>query len=112
MSNRKTLDIDPAVSALLAKIEKLKIDNQLKLGEIVTETGIHKEVDADELRDILVRERDRILAAKAHSQEQGHGKANGTFPEKPATSRKTNGHADPEPGRARGPDLLGGAAAE
>ena len=112
MSNRKTLDIDPAVSALLAKIEKLKIDNQLKLGEIVTETGIHKEVDADELRDILIRERDRILAAKAHSQEQGHGKANGTFPEKPATSRKTTGHADPEPGRARGPDLLGSAAAE
>ena len=110
MSTRKTLDIDPAVSALLAKIEKLKTDNQLKLGEIVTETGITKLVDADELRDILIRERDRILAARAHSQE--HGKANGTFPEKPAVSRKTNGHADPEPGCARGPDLLGGAAAE
>ncbi len=80
-------------TASLAKIEKLKTDNQLKLGEIVTETGIHKEVDADELRDILIRDATASLPPGPIRKSRGTARPTGRFrksrphPAKPTGTR-------------------------
>ncbi len=111
MAPRKNLDIDPEVSALLAKAEKLKTEQKIMLGEIVLETGIHKLLNADQIAAVLVQARDQ---AKAANQQTDEGKAavttGATFPAKAEAAGKPNGHAAPEPTRQRPPDLLAGAA--
>ena len=108
MSARKTLDIDAELQALQAKAEKLRRDHLLRLGELVVETGIHKVIDADQLRTLLVDARDKALAMDRTGEDQTrkdeHGAAGATFPAKAAA--KANGHAEPEPGRPHHPDLL------
>lgn len=108
MSTRKTLDIDAELQALQAKAEKLRRDHLLRLGELVVETGIHRVIDADQLRTLLVDARDKALAIDRTGENQtgkdGHAAAGTTFPAKGAA--KANGHAEPEPGRPRHPDLL------
>ncbi len=103
MSARKTLDIDPELQAILAKAEKKQRDYQMMLGEIVLETGVHKELDADELRAVLIEARDKAIANRTPAKEAAA--TDGTFPARPATAR-AHGHADPEPARPRHPDLL------
>ena len=111
MATRKNLDIDPEVSALLAKAEKLKTEQKIMLGEIVLETGIHKLLNADQIAAVLVQARDQ---AKAASPQTDEGKAavttGGTFPGKAEAAGKSNGHTAPEPTRQRPPDLLAGTA--
>jgi hypothetical protein len=111
MATRKNLDIDPEVSALLAKAEKLKTEQKIMLGEIVLETGIHKLLNADQIAAVLVQARDQ---AKATSPQTDEAKAavttGGTFPAKAEAAGKSNGHTAPEPTRQRPPDLLAGAA--
>lgn len=108
MSARKTLDIDAELQALQAKADKLRRDHLLRLGELVVETGAHKVLDADQLRTLLVDARDKALAtdrtARDKTKEDGHGAAGATFPAK--ATAKADGHAEPEPGRPRHPDLL------
>lgn len=113
MSARKTLDIDAELQALQAKADKLRRDHLLRLGELVVETGVHKVIDADQLRTLLVDARDKALTTdrtaedqtgKDRTEKDGHGAAGATFPAKAAA--KANGHAEPEPGRPRHPDLL------
>ncbi len=107
MSARKTLDIDAELQALQAKAEKLRRDHLLRLGELVVETGIHKVIDADQLRTLLVDARDKALATDRRDNQagkDGHAAAGTTFPAKAAA--KANGHAEPEPGRPHHPDLL------
>ena len=60
---RKTLDIDPELDALRAKIEKRLTSQKLTLGEIVLERTVHKFFDADQLSDALVRLRDEVATA-------------------------------------------------
>ena len=106
----KTLDIDANLKALMARAEKMKKAQKLRLGDLVLETGVEKVLDADELKDLL---RWSLVQLKANPQlkeewrrvaETGflgrHG-ANG----KPAkiTSVTT---------RVGTPDLLSGTAAE
>ena len=108
MTTRKNLDIDPEVSALLARAEKLKTEQKIMLGEIVLETGIHKLLNADQIAAVLIQARDQ---AKAASQQTDEGKATGTtFPAKAEAAGKPNGHTAPEPTRQRPPDLLAGTA--
>ncbi len=108
MNARKTLDIDAELQALQAKADKLRRDHLIRLGELVVETGVHKVLDADRLRTLLVDARDKALAADATAQDRagkdGHGAAGSTFPAKAAA--KANGHAEPEPISPRHPDLL------
>ena len=108
MSARKTLDIDAELQALQAKADKLRRDHLLRLGELVTETGVHKVLDADQLRALLVDARDKALAADRTEQDapgkDGQAAVGATFPAKAAGG--ANGRAEPEPGRARHPDLL------
>lgn len=108
MSARKTLDIDAELQALQAKAEKLRRDHLLRLGELIVETGIHRVIDADQLRALLVDARDKALATDRTGENQtgkdGYGAAGATFPAKAAA--KANGHAEPEPDRTRHPDLL------
>ncbi len=109
MPPRKSLDIDPKVSALMAQAEKLKTDQKIMLGELVIETGIHKLMDADQLRDLLTRARDQVKAAVATREGK---RADATFSAKPETNAKPNGHADPEPARHRPADLLSESEAD
>lgn len=104
---RKNLDIDPEVSALLARIEKKRKDNLITLGEIVVESGVHKLLDGDQLRQVLIRARDEAIAAKTRDDKRDA--AGAPFPGKTEAPAKRNGHADPEPARPRPPDLLEGA---
>lgn len=108
MSARKTLDIDAELQTLQAKAEKLRRDHLLRLGELVVETGIHKVLDADQLRTLLVDARDKALAADGTGEDRagknGRGATGATFPARAAA--KANGHAEPEPDRPRHPDLL------
>jgi hypothetical protein len=105
---RKTLDIDAELSALMAKAEKLKTDQKLMLGELVIDTGIHKLMDADQLRDALIQLRDQ---ARASAMAREGKRTDGMFSAKPEANAKPNGHADPEPARHRPADLLAGSAA-
>jgi hypothetical protein len=105
MPPRKSLDIDPKLSALMAQAEKLKTEQKLALGQLVIETGIHKLMDADQLRDLLIRAVDQ---AKAREGKQ----ADATFSAKPETNAKPNGHAAPEPARHRAADLLSDSEAD
>ena len=101
---RKTLDIDPELDALKARIEKRLTSHKLALGEIVLESGIHKLFDADQLRDALIRLRDETASAFAKG-----GKAAGadaSFPAQPSKRPAT------EPVRRGAADLLDQAAAE
>ncbi len=109
MPPRKSLDIDAELAALQAKAEKLRTDQKLMLSELIIETGIHKLLNADQLRDELVRLRDQAQAKQA-SQKGGRADAGGTFPAQPETNARPSGHAEPEPARHRPPDLLAGAA--
>jgi hypothetical protein len=109
MPPRKSLDIDPKLSALMAQAEKLKTDQKIMLGELVIETGIHKVVDADQLRDLLNRARDQVKAAAATREGK---RSDATFSAKPETNAKPNGHADPEPARHRPADLLSESEAD
>ncbi len=109
MPPRKSLDIDAELAALQAKAEKLRTDQKLMLGELVIETGIHKVLNADQLRDELVRLRDQAQAKQA-TPKGGRADTGGTFPDRPEANAKPNGHAEPEPARRRPPDLLAGAA--
>lgn len=109
MPPRKSLDIDAELAALQAKAEKLRTDQKLMLGELVIETGIHKLLNADQLRDELVRLRDQVQAKQA-TPKGGRTDAGGTFPAQPEANARPNGHAAPEPARHRPPDLLAGTA--
>jgi hypothetical protein len=108
MPPRKSLDIDPEISALLAKAEKLKTDQKLLLGELVLDTGVHKVLDADQIKDALIRARDQ--AKTSLSREGKPADAGGTFSAKPNANAKPNGHAEPEPTLHRPADLLSGTA--
>lgn len=112
MPPRKSLDIDAELAVLQAKAEKLRTDQKLMLGELVIETGIHKLLNADQLRDALIR-----LCDQAKTNQVGHGGGRGdaadAFPAQPeTTTAKPNGHgrAAPEPARHGSADLLPGAA--
>lgn len=110
MSARKTLDIDAELQALQAKADKLRRDHLLRLGELVVETGVHKVLDADRLRTLLVDARDKALAADATAGDRpgkdGHGAAGSTFSAKSAAKANGHEHAKPEPISPRHPDLL------
>jgi hypothetical protein len=108
MPPRKSLDVDPEISALLAKAEKLKTDQKLLLGELVLDTGVHKVLDADQIKDALIRARD-LQKTPAASREGKPADAGNTFPAKPDTNAKPH-HAEPEPARHRPADLLSGTA--
>jgi len=108
MPPRKSLDIDADLAALLAKAEKLKLDQKLMLGELVLETGVHRVLDADQIKDALIRARDQAKAATT-PPEGRRANAGSTFPTQPAANAGLNGHAEPEPARHRSPDLLAGA---
>ena len=101
---RKTLDIDPELDALRARIEKRLTSQKLTLGEIVLESGVHKLFDADQLKEALVRLRDEAAAASAKG-----GKAAGATPAFPA---RHDDRPNAQPPRGRAADLLGQAAAE
>ncbi len=101
---RKTLDIDPELDALKARIEKRLTSHKLALGEIVLESGIHKLFDADQLRDALIRLRDETAAALAKGGKAAE--ADPAFPVRPNQRPAT------EPARRGAADLLGQAAAE
>ena len=101
---RKTLDIDPELDLLRARIEKRLTSHKLSLGEIVLESGIHKLLDADQLRDALLRLRDEAEATLARGGRMAE--ADASFPARLGT------RATPQPARDRAPDLLGQAAAE
>jgi hypothetical protein len=109
MPPRKSLDIDPKVSALMAQAEKLKTDQKIMLGELVIETGIHKVMDADQFRDALIQVRDQ---AKTAATAREGKRSDATFSAKPETNAKPNGHADPEPARHRPADLLSESEAD
>jgi hypothetical protein len=109
MPPRKSLDIDPKLSVLMAQAEKLKTDQKLMLGELVIETGIHKLMDADQFRDLLTRTVDQIKTATATRERK---RTDATFSAQPETNAKPNGHADPEPARHRPADLLSESAAD
>ena len=66
---RKTLDIDPEFDALRARIEKRLTSQELTLGEIVLDSGVHKFFDADQLKEALVRLRDEAAAASARGDK-------------------------------------------
>ena len=108
MPPRKSLDIDADLAALQARADKLRVDQKLALGELVLETGVHKLLDADQIRDTLLRARDQAKATPS-PQEDRQPDAGGTFPTTPpiAGSPRETG---PEPTRHRPPDLLAGAA--
>jgi hypothetical protein len=111
MATRKNLDIDPEISALLARAEKLKTEQKISLGEIVLETGIHKLLNADQIAAVLVHARDQAKAARPQAEEAKAAVTTGsTFPAKAEVAGKPNGHTAPEPARQRPPDLLAGAA--
>ena len=111
MATRKNLDVETEVSALLAKAEKLKTDQKIKLGEIVLETGIHKLLNADQIAAVLVQARDQAKVASQRTDEgKGAVMTGGSFPGKAEAAGKPNGHAAPEPTRHRPPDLLAGAS--
>ena len=101
---RKTLDIDPELDALKARIEKRLTSHKLALGEIVLDSGIHKLFDADQLRDALIRLCDESASILAKG-----GKAAGTDTSFPAQSSK---RPATEPARRGATDLLDQAAAE
>ncbi len=101
---RKTLDIDPELDALKARIEKRLTSHKLALGEIVLDSGIHKLFDADQLRDALIRLRDETASGLAKG-----GKAAGTDASFPAQPGKWPAV---EPARRGAADLLDQAAAE
>jgi hypothetical protein len=109
MPPRKSLDIDPKLSALMAQAEKLKTDQKIMLGELVIETGIHKVMDADQFRDLLIRAAEQAKAATAAQEGK---RADATFSARPETNAKPNGQADPEPARHRPADLLSESEAD
>ncbi len=100
---RKTLDIEPELDALKAKIEKRLTSHKISLGEIVIESGIHKLFDSDQLKEALVRLRDETAATLAKGGKAG---AHTAFP------AQTDERSAAEPPRGRTSDLLGQAAAE
>jgi len=108
MPPRKSLDIDADLAALLAKAEKLKLDQKLMLGELVLETGVHRVLDADQIKDALIRARDQAKTTAALSEDR-RADAGNPFPTQPIANAGLNGHAEPEPARNRSPDLLAGA---
>ena len=112
MPPRKSLDIDAELAALQAKAEKLKADQKLMLGELVIETGIHKLLNGDQLRDALLRLCDQARASQP-MQKGGRADAGDTFPrqpEAPAPKPNGQGHVAPQPARHQNADLLAGAA--
>ena len=112
MPPRKSLDIDAELAALQAKAEKLKADQKLMLGELVIETGIHKLLNGDQLRDALLRLCDQARANQP-MQQGGRADAGSTFPrqpEAPAPKPNGQGHAAPQPARHQNADLLAGTA--
>jgi hypothetical protein len=106
MPPRKSLDIDADLAALQARADKLRAYQKLMLGELVLETGVHKLLDADQIRDALIRARDQAKATPA-PQEDRHD-AGGTFPAPPPSTAGSSGQTGPEPARHRPPDLLAG----
>lgn len=111
MSPRKSLDADAEIAKLLARAEKLKTDQKLALGELVIETGIHKLLDADQLRDALLHLRDQVRVNP--TAQGGRRDESATFPapQGGAASRpNAQGLAVSEPARHRAPDLLAGTA--
>jgi hypothetical protein len=110
MPSPKTLDIDPEVEALLAKAEKKRTEHKLMLGELVIETGIHKLLNADQLKDGLLQLARQAKAGRPAEEDRRAGAA-GTFPEGGAATGKANGgHAEPVPPGGRDRDLLAGTA--
>ena len=108
MPPRKSLDIDADLAALQARADKLRADQKLALGELVLETGVHKLLDADQIRDALLRARDQAKAPLS-PQEDRQPDAGGTFPTTLPIAG-SGGDVGPEPTRHRPPDLLAGAA--
>jgi hypothetical protein len=109
MPSPKTLDIDPEVEALLAKAEKKRTEHKLMLGELVIETGIHKLLNADQLKDGLLQLARQAKAGRPAEEDRRAGAA-GTFPEGGAATGKANGHAESVPPGGRDRDLLAGTA--
>ena len=112
MPPRKSINIDDELAALQAKAEKLRIDQKLMLGELVIETGIHKVLNADQLRDALIRLRDQGNEAwlMQGGERSDSGVSFSAPPERSHTGPKRVGRAEPEPVRHRPPDLLADAA--
>jgi hypothetical protein len=106
MPPRKSLDIDADLAALQARADRLRADQKLMLGALVLETGVHKLLDADQIRDALIRARDQAKAPAP--QEDRQPDAGGTFPTPPVSTAGSSGQTGPEPARHRPPDLLAG----
>jgi hypothetical protein len=114
MRPRKSLDIDPETAILEAKLEKLKADHKMMLGELVLETGIHKVLTPDQLTDALIRLRDQAKVSpptRSPATREGKSAAAATFPARPDADASPHGQAEPEPARHRPPDLLAGMPA-
>lgn len=109
MPSPKTLDIDPEVEALLAKAEKKRTQHKLMLGELVIETGIHKLLNADQLKQELLQLARQAKAGRSAAEDRRIPAA-GTFPEAGAANGKANGRAEPLPPGDRNRDLLAGTA--
>ncbi len=110
---RKTLDIDADLQALLAKAEKMKTAQKLRLGELVLETGAEKLMDADMLQDLL---RWGIAQMKTHPEIVETWRRGGAgFPDKAGANGNDNAHGRATASvasRHRAPDLLASTAAE
>ena len=99
---RKTLDIDPELDALRARIEKRQTAQKLDLGEIVLQSGLHKLLDAAELRAALIRLCQETAAAKGGKAVSAMVGFPARGDDRPAVERE----------RGRAADLLGQVAAE
>ncbi|WP_158805859.1 hypothetical protein [Acidisoma sp. L85] len=109
----KTLDIDADLKALLAKAEKMKTDQKLRLGGLVLETGADKVLDADAFQDLLRWGMDQLKANPHAAEAWRRGDAG--FPAKLGVSDNAlpgSGRAPSVPPRNRTADLLEGNAAQ
>ena len=106
---RKTLDIDADLKALLAKAEKLKAAQKLRLGELVLETGAEKVMDADALQDLLRWGMTQIKSRPQVVEEWRRGNAG--FPDKPGANGNGRTPSSVAP-RHRAPDLLESSATQ
>jgi hypothetical protein len=108
----KSLDADPEIAALLARADKKRREHLLTLGAIVNETGAHKVLNADQIKQVLIQARDHAKANPPQQEDQPATPGE-TFPAKPekpdAKAKPRPQHHAPEPEGDRTADLLAGA---